>query len=94
MNERLYISAAPAAIEPIAELSRVVLLVSVETVEGERVPAGASGTVLAVYSAGEAYCVEFTTPFQAEIVVNNIDLEAISGEDREHIVAASNRATF
>lgn len=42
-----------------AELDLVRMLQDVETDEGEAVPAGTRGTVVAIYAGGEAYEVEF-----------------------------------
>ena len=44
------------------ELSVVEVVCAVETDDGQRVPAGTRGTVVAVYGGGEAYEVEFARP--------------------------------
>lgn len=52
---------APAP-EPMPELSVVETLREVETDDGETVPAGSRGTVVATYEDGQAYEVEFARP--------------------------------
>lgn len=47
---------------PIPELSVVALLADATTLEGDVVPAGSEGTVVATWAEGEAYEVEFTSP--------------------------------
>ena len=83
MNERLYISTDTSApLEPIEELSRVTLLRDASTDDETIVPSGSTGTILSVYRGGEAYCVEFTSPVQAEIILENDAIRLIEGEDR------------
>lgn len=44
------------------DLDRVALTAAVTSDDGDEVPAGAEGTIVSVFNAGEAYVVEFTTP--------------------------------
>jgi hypothetical protein len=53
---------APAASLLFPELSVVEVVRDVETDDGQRVPAGSQGTVVAVYGGGKAYEVEFAEP--------------------------------
>ena len=62
--------ATPPAIE---ELSRVALATDLE-VEGGRLPAGSTGTVVGIYRQGAAYEIEFTQPFH---VVATVRADAI-----------------
>ncbi|MGX9981608.1 hypothetical protein [Methylobacterium fujisawaense] len=48
---------------PIDELDAVTLDVDTRTSEGETVPAGTTGTVMAVWGQAEAFEVEFDEPF-------------------------------
>ncbi|MCJ2074116.1 DUF4926 domain-containing protein [Methylobacterium sp. E-016] len=59
-----------AARLPIDELDHVTLAYPVESAAGERVPEGASGTVVGVYAGGKAFEVEFTQPFNALATVH------------------------
>lgn len=53
----------PDASHPLfPELSIVETLRAVETDDGEVVPAGSRGTIVAVYGRGQAYEVEFARP--------------------------------
>lgn len=52
------------------ELDRVTLAVPVVAEKGQRLPAGASGTVVAVFRGGAAYIVEFAIPFHAVVTVS------------------------
>ncbi|MFY9294785.1 MAG: DUF4926 domain-containing protein [Methylorubrum rhodinum] len=47
------------------ELDDVRVLVAVTTMDGDTVPAGTEGTVVAVWDGGEAYEVEFPEPMGA-----------------------------
>ncbi|CAA2156736.1 DUF4926 domain-containing protein [Methylobacterium brachiatum] len=47
------------------ELDRVRTLAEVIGEDGERVPAGSTGTIVAVWGAGAAFDVEFTRPVEA-----------------------------
>ena len=58
-DEVVYVRRAEHAIP---ELSVVALLRDVTTMEGDLVPAGSEGTVVATWAAGAAYEVEFTSP--------------------------------
>lgn len=49
----------------IRELDTARLLVPVTADDGREVPAGSVGTVVGVWNQGEAYEVEFVTPFEA-----------------------------
>ncbi|WP_267427170.1 DUF4926 domain-containing protein [Methylobacterium sp. GC_Met_2] len=49
--------------EPVRELDRVRVLLPVMGDDDLTVPAGATGTVVAVYTDGAAFEVEFTEPF-------------------------------
>ncbi|TGD97356.1 DUF4926 domain-containing protein [Methylobacterium nonmethylotrophicum] len=53
----------------IRELDAARLLVPVPDDEGREVPAGSVGTVVGVWNQGEAYEVEFVTPFAALAIV-------------------------
>ena len=64
--------AAPAA-PRFAELA-VVALRHPLTVEVRTLPAGSTGTVVAVYADSEAYEVEFDTPFHAVVTLEAADL--------------------
>ncbi|SFM50720.1 DUF4926 domain-containing protein [Methylobacterium pseudosasicola] len=48
--------------EPVRELDRVRILRAVSGDDDVTVPAGATGTVVAIYADGEAFEVEFTEP--------------------------------
>ncbi|MCJ2121230.1 DUF4926 domain-containing protein [Methylobacterium sp. J-077] len=48
--------------EPVRELDRVRILRAVSGDDGVTVPAGSTGTVVAIYADGEAFEVEFTDP--------------------------------
>jgi hypothetical protein len=48
--------------EAIRELDRVQILQAISGDDDLRVPAGATGTVVAIYAGGEAFDVEFTEP--------------------------------
>lgn len=52
----------PADGPPIRELDRVRLLSAVTGDDAQPVPACATGTVVGIYAAGEAFEVEFTRP--------------------------------
>jgi len=58
-----------------AELSSVALIRAVE-VEGRVLPEGGRGTVVAAYSDGIGYEVEFESPFHAVATLEAGDLEA------------------
>jgi hypothetical protein len=47
---------------PFAELSVVEVVRAVDTSEGDLIPAGSHGTVVAVWDSGAAYEVEFAEP--------------------------------
>ena len=47
------------------ELDRVILLVAAVSDDGDRIAAGAEGTILSVHGAGEGYVVEFAAPVGA-----------------------------
>lgn len=87
---RVYVASiaevGPTAIE---ELGRVRLRRAVRTDDGRDLPAGSSGTVVAVYGADEAYEVEFTSPFQTEVALAAQDVEAIPGEGRADVIEAA-----
>lgn len=55
---------------PLPELSRVVLLREVLDDGGVVVPAGSTGTVVAVWHGGEGYDVEFTMPRPVLVTVD------------------------
>lgn len=44
---------------PLPELARVVVSVDLTTLEGDKVPAGTEGTIVAVWGDGTSYDVEF-----------------------------------
>ncbi len=50
------------------ELSRITLERDVDSDEG-RVPAGSTGTIVAVFDRGAGYAVEFTRPFHSVTLV-------------------------
>lgn len=52
----------PGGEAPIRELDRVRLLATVMGDDNIKVPMGSTGTVVAIYSQGEAYEVEFSQP--------------------------------
>ncbi|WP_342148913.1 DUF4926 domain-containing protein [Methylorubrum sp. SB2] len=54
---------------PLAELSMVRLSGDLTLDDGRTLPAGATGAVVFVHAAGEAYEVEFITPFHAVATV-------------------------
>ena len=81
MSNRLYFAFGhEPQREPIEELSGVRLRQAIDC-EGGRLPAGASGTIVAVHAAGEAYSVEFEEPFHALV---SLPLYAASAEARSH----------
>lgn len=47
---------------PLRDLDDARVLASVVTMDGDMIPVGAAGTVVAVWGAGEAYEVEFPEP--------------------------------
>ena len=51
------------------ELDDVVLLTVAETLDGDRIPAGAEGTIVGVWDGGRAYAVEFAEPEGALVAV-------------------------
>ena len=53
---------------PIPVLSNVVVLADVATLEGDRVPAGTLGTIVAAWSDGDAYDVEFRDAFGPALI--------------------------
>lgn len=58
------------------ELDRVQTVADVVGEEGERIPAGSTGTVVAIWGDGVAFDVEFTRPFEtlAAIAPENLRL--------------------
>ncbi|MGE8131862.1 DUF4926 domain-containing protein [Methylobacterium sp. NPDC080182] len=58
-NERPFSAAS------IAELDRVTLSQEVEGDEGEKIPAGSTGTVVGIWAGGAAFEVEFAQPLSA-----------------------------
>ena len=67
-------SSREEATEPsFAELSVVALTRAVE-IEGQLLPAGALGTVVAAYGDGNGYEVEFERPFHAVVTLQAGDL--------------------
>ena len=60
---------------PFVELSVVTLTRDVD-VDGERLPRGATGVVVAVYADGLGYEVEFEQPFHAVVTLEAGDLNA------------------
>ena len=82
MNARLYFSTdASTPVEPIEELSAVSLRKPHGT-DGGLLPAGAEGTVVAVYGSGDAYCVEFEVPFHALVVTARDAIDPVVGASR------------
>ncbi|AWB22233.1 DUF4926 domain-containing protein [Methylobacterium currus] len=69
---------APDAPLAIRELDTARLLLEVTDDEGREVPAGSVGTVVGVWNQGEAYEVEFVTPFQALATVESGQLVRVS----------------
>lgn len=66
----------------LAELDRVSLSADVRSDEGHTVPAGSTGTVVAVWNGGEAYDVEFTEPIDALVTVRPDAIGAIAQRHR------------
>jgi hypothetical protein len=64
---------APSKARAFVELARVTLARPVLSEEGQ-VPAGATGTIVHVWSSGTACEVEFTKPFQAVATVKANDI--------------------
>ncbi|WP_245238996.1 hypothetical protein [Methylobacterium platani] len=58
----------------IRELDDVRILAAVTTDDGQTMPAGTEGTVVAVWHGGEAYDVEFPEPMGALATVKAVDL--------------------
>jgi hypothetical protein len=58
-----------------AEMSVVALTHAIQ-VEGQSLPAGTQGTVVAAYRDGVGYEVEFAGPFQAVVTLEAADLTA------------------
>lgn len=71
MNKITRAYVAEADILPLAELDRVECLADERTEEGAVVPAGAKGTVVAVWEMGAAYEIEFAHPFHALLTVGS-----------------------
>lgn len=63
-----------AEADTLPDLARVRVLRDVEADEGASVPRGSIGTVVAIWSAGAAYDVEFTRPVAALVTVEAADL--------------------
>ncbi len=59
---------------PIQDIDRVTLRSEQVSRSGTRVPAGSTGTVVAVLKGGEAYMVEFMRPVEAVVTVEPGDL--------------------
>jgi hypothetical protein len=89
MNSRLYYGSENIPITPIEELSRIVLLKEFEA-GSVLLPAGSTGTVVSVYGEGEAYGVEFVEPVYAIVTLNNCDIKAIAGAERDSFVGPAN----
>jgi hypothetical protein len=64
---------------PIDELDAVTLAVEIQTDDGETVPTGTKGTVVAVWGEAEAFDVEFDAPFTGLATVSR---EMICGQRR------------
>ena len=62
-------AAEPAGRRPLPELSVVRLSADLALDDGRTLPAGARGAVVLVHGAGEAYEVEFVTPFHVVATV-------------------------
>jgi hypothetical protein len=63
----------PSKVRAFVDLARVTLARPVPSEEGQ-VPAGATGTIVHVWSSGAAYEVEFTKPFRAVATVTADDI--------------------
>lgn len=61
---------APAGDAPIRELDRVRLLSTVRGDDDQRIPEGATGTVVGIYDGGSAFEVEFALPVDALATVD------------------------
>ena len=59
------------------QLAVVRLVRAVEDDEGRLIEAGSRGTIVATWSEGAAYEVEFAHPFQALATVEAVDLEPL-----------------
>lgn len=65
----------PAA--PLRDLDDVRVLAEVVTMDGDKIPAGTEGTVVAIWGAGEAYEVEFPEPMGALATVDAKQVQRI-----------------
>jgi hypothetical protein len=61
--------------EPIPDFTKVTLKRAVD-VRGVHVPAGAHGVVMAAYTDGRAYEVEFETPKHVVLTLEGADIQA------------------
>jgi hypothetical protein len=64
-DDKLYVRTAPPPAGTLPELAVVRLGSPARTAEGDVIPAGALGAIVAVWSGGAAYDVEFAEPLGA-----------------------------
>lgn len=67
----------PSANPPLHELDQVCTLVDVIE-DGERLPAGSTGTIVDVSRVPGWYEVEFTEPFQAVVTLTNVQVASLA----------------